>query len=106
MSKPTTNFNLLVIIMSDLSRHLFLLCLFFSVIASTLAVIISTHENRQLVIAQEQLVKQKDALDIEWRHLIIEQSSLTEHNRIERTMSEQLGMKRPTREDEVLLRVK
>ncbi|OFA32420.1 cell division protein FtsL [Glaciecola punicea] len=106
MSKPSTNFNLLVIVMSDLSRHLFLLALFFCVIASALAVIISSHENRQLVITQEQLVKQKDALDIEWRHLIIEQSALTEHNRIERAMSEKLGMKRPTREDEVLLRVK
>jgi cell division protein FtsL len=92
--------------MSDLSRHLFLLVLFFSTVASAIAVIISTHENRQLVIAQERLVKQKDALDIEWRHLIIEQSSLTEHNRIERTMREKLNMKRPTREDEVLLRVK
>ncbi|MFT4652565.1 MAG: cell division protein FtsL [Kangiellaceae bacterium] len=106
MSKPTTSFNLLLIIMSDLSRHFFLLALFFSMVGSAVAVIISTHENRQLVIAQEQLVKQKDALDIEWRHLIIEQSSLTEHNRIERAMAEKLGMKRPTREDEVLLRVK
>jgi cell division protein FtsL len=106
MSKPPTSFNLLLIIMSDLSRHLFLLILFFSTVVTAIAVIVSTHENRQLVMAQEQLVKEKDALDIEWRHLIIEQSSLTEHNRIERAMSETLGMKRPTREDEVLLRVK
>jgi cell division protein FtsL len=106
MSKPATSFNLLRIIMSDLCRHLFLLVLFLSMVASAVAVIISTHENRQLVISQEQLVKQKDALDIEWRHLIIEQSALTEHNRIERAMAEKLGMKRPTREDEVLLRVK
>lgn len=106
MSKPSTNFNLLIIIMSDLSRHLFLIILFFAMIASALAVIISTHENRQLVIAQEKLVQEKDALDIEWRHLIIEQSSLTEHNRIERTVFEKLDMRRPTREDEVLLRVK
>lgn len=106
MSKPSTNFNLLIIIMSDLSRHLFLIILFFAMIASAIAVIISTHENRQLVIAQEKLVQEKDALDIEWRHLIIEQSSLTEHNRIERTVFEKLDMRRPTREDEVLLRVK
>ena len=106
MSKPSTNFNLLIIIMSDLSRHLFLIILFFAMIASALAVIISTHENRQLVIAQEKLLQEKDALDIEWRHLIIEQSSLTEHNRIERTVFERLDMRRPTREDEVLLRVK
>jgi cell division protein FtsL len=106
MSKPSTNFNLLIIIMSDLSRHLFLIILFFSMIGSAVAVIISTHENRQLVIAQEKLVQEKDAFDVEWRHLIIEQSSLTEHNLIERTVFEKLDMRRPTREDEVLLRVK
>lgn len=106
MSKPSTNFNLLIIIMSDLSRHLFLIILFFSMIGSAVAVIVSTHENRQLVIAQEKLVQEKDALDVEWRHLIIEQSSLTEHNLIERTVFEKLDMRRPTREDEVLLRVK
>lgn len=106
MSKPTTNFNLLIIIMSDLSRHLFLIILFFSMIGSAIAVIISTHENRQLVIAQEKLVREKDAFDVEWRHLIIEQSALTEHNLIERTVFEKLDMRRPTREDEILLRVK
>jgi cell division protein FtsL len=44
-------------------------------------------------------------LDVEWRHLIIEQSALTEHNRIERAVQEKLNMRRPNREDEVLLRV-
>lgn len=71
-----------------------------------MAVIISAHQNRQLNIAHEQLIQEKDALDIEWRHLIIEQSALTEHNLIERAVSDKLGMRRPTREDEVLLRVK
>lgn len=106
MKKSVTNFNLLRIIMSDLSRHLFLITLFFAVIGSALAVINSTHQNRQLVMAHERLTQEKDALDIEWRHLIIEQSSLTEHNRIERAVQEKLNMRRPTREDEVLLRVK
>jgi cell division protein FtsL len=80
--------------------------LFFCVIGSALAVVISTHKNRQLLIAQEVLVIEKDELDVQWRHLIIEQSSLTEHNTIERTVKEKLNMRRPTREDEVLLRLK
>jgi cell division protein FtsL len=92
--------------MSDLSRHLFLIILFFFVIGSALAVILSSHQNRQLSIAHEQLIQEKDALDIEWRHMIIEQSALTEHNLIERTVFEKLDMRRPVREDEVLLRVK
>lgn len=106
MNKPTTNFNLLILIMSDLSRHLFLIILYFAVVGSALSVVVSAHKNRQLVIAQERLIQEKDALDVEWRHLIIEQSSLTEHNRIERMVDEKLGMRRPTRDDEVLLRVK
>jgi cell division protein FtsL len=105
MKKSVTNFNLLGIIMSDLSRHLFLIALFIGVIASALWVINSTHKNRQLVMAHERLIQEKDALDVEWRHLIIEQSALTEHNRIERAVKEKLNMRRPNREDEVLLRV-
>lgn len=106
MSKSNTKFNLLLILMSDLSRHLLLIILFFLVLSSALAVVISAHENRSLVIAHEQLIQEKDALDIEWRHLIIEQSALTEHNRIERAVLSKLDMRRPTREDEVLLRMK
>ncbi len=106
MKKSGPNFNLLLLIMSDLSRHLFLIVLYFSIIASALAVIVSSHQNRQLIIAHEQLIKEKDDLDVEWRHLIIEQSALTEHNRIERAVLEKLNMRRPKREDEVLLRVK
>jgi cell division protein FtsL len=106
MSKPGTKFNLLVILMSDLSRHLFLILLFFSVVVSAVAVVISAHKNRQLIIAHEQLIQEKDALDVQWRHLIIEQSALTEHNRIERAVSSKLSMRRPTRDDEVLMRVK
>ncbi|MGB3725340.1 MAG: cell division protein FtsL [Glaciecola sp.] len=106
MKSPISNFNLLLLIMSDLSRHLFVIILYFSLIATALAVIVSAHKNRQLVIAQEQLIQEKDALDVQWRHLIIEQSALTEHNRIERAVADKLSMRRPTREDEVLLRVK
>lgn len=105
MSRPDTNFNLLAIIMSDLSRHLFLVLLLIGVIASAVSVIVSTHNNRQLMIAHERLIHEKDELDVEWRHLIIEQSALTEHNLIERNVKEKLNMRRPTREDEVLLRV-
>lgn len=106
MSRTQTRFNLTLILMSDLSRHLLLILLFFSVIASALAVVITAHKNRQLIIAHEQLIQQKDALDIQWRHLIIEQSALTEHNRIERAVAEKLSMRRPARDDEVLMQVK
>ncbi|WP_395344749.1 cell division protein FtsL [Ningiella sp. W23] len=106
MTKPAANFNLVKILATDLGRHLFLVALYLCVIASALAVVVSTHKNRQLIISHEQLIQQKDALDIEWRHLIIEQTALTEHNRIERMMQEKLDMRRPTQADEKLVRVK
>jgi cell division protein FtsL len=106
MTKPSANFNLLTIIATDLGRHLFLIVLYLSVIGSALAVVVTTHNNRQLLITHEQLIQEKDALDIEWRHLIIEETALTEHNRIERFVAEKLNMRRPTQADEKLVRVK
>jgi cell division protein FtsL len=105
MTKPTANFNLLIIIATDLGRHLFLIVLYLSVVGSALAVVLSSHNNRQLLITHEQLIQEKDALDIEWRHLIIEQTALTEHNRIERLVADKLNMRRPTQADEKLVRV-
>ena len=49
---------------------------------------------------------EKDQLDVEWRHLILEQSALTEHNRIENLVKTQLKMHRPSPEEEVVVRLK
>lgn len=106
MSKHNTNFNLLFILLIDLGRNIGSLILFILVLGSSIAVILSAHHNRQLSIEYEALSKQKDDLDIEWRHLIIEQSALTEHNRIEQLVKQQLQMRRPSRDDEILVRVK
>ena len=106
MTQAQQKYNLFFLIMSDLSRHFFLIILFFLVLASAFSVTVSAHQNRQLNIAQEQLIQEKDALDVQWRHLIIEQSALTEHNLIERNVYEKLNMRRPNTDDEVLLRLK
>lgn len=101
-----TNFNLLVLIINDLGRHPMLLILYFAVIASALGVVVMTHKNRQLLIEHEQLIEEKDRLDIEWRHLVIEQNALTEHNRIERLVKEKFDMHRPTSDEVILIREK
>jgi cell division protein FtsL len=92
--------------LGDLGRNVLPLLLFCFAVSSAIAVILAAHHNRQLSIQYETLIQEKDALDVEWRHLIIEQSALTEHNRIEQLVKQQLDMRRPTREDEVLVRVK
>jgi cell division protein FtsL len=106
MTSKGESFNLVMIMLDDLRRHLFSLLLFFLVIGSALAVILTAHNNRQLSIVQENLLQERDQLDVEWRHLVIEQSALTEHNRIEALVKEQLDMHRPLDSEEVVVRVK
>ena len=80
--------------------------LYLAVLLSGMAVILGSHQNRQQVIALEDLMQQKDELDVEWRNLVLEQRALTEHNRIETLVEKQLDMYRPTADDEVVVRLK
>ncbi len=106
MNMPSTNFNLLLLITSELGRNLFKVMLFIAVVATAIGVVLGAHHNRQLSMQHESLIQEKDELDVEWRHLIIEQSALTEHNGIEQVVRENLNMRRPNPEDEVLVRGK
>lgn len=101
-----TNFNLVRIIVTDLARHPVRVLLFLMVLSSAIGVILATHHNRQLSIAKEQLMAERDFLDVEWRNLVLEQSALTEHTRIESRVKKQLGMYRPTPVEEVVVRLK
>lgn len=106
MTKSATNFNPVSIMLTDAARHPMRVLLFLLVMTSALAVILSAHMNRQVLIANEQLMQEKDRLDIEWRHLLLEQGALTEHNRIENLVKRDLGMRRPTPDDEIVVRLK
>ena len=104
--QANTNFSLLLIIVSDLTRNKLRVLLYLAVLLSGMAVIFGSHQNRQQVIALEDLMQQKDELDVEWRNLVLEQRALTEHNRIETLVEKQLDMYRPTADDEVVVRLK
>ncbi len=106
MTDIRTNFNLVTLIFSELARHPIRVLLFLMVMISAVAVIISVHHNRQMSIALEELMQEQDQLDIEWRHLILEQGSLTDHNRIELAVKQQLDMHRPSPEEEIVVRLK
>lgn len=100
------NFTLVTLILTDMTRHPLRVLLFLAVIASAIAVILSTHHNRQMIISLEKTMQERDRLDVEWRNLILEQGALTEHNRIEALVKENLDMYRPSPEEEVVVRVK
>jgi len=104
--RANTNFSLLLIIVSDLTRNKLRVLLYLAVLLSGMAVILGSHQNRQQVIALEDLMQEKDELDVEWRNLVLEQRALTEHNRIETLVEKQLDMYRPTADDEVVVRLK
>ena len=98
--------NLAFEIINDLLRHKAVVFLIVINVVSALFVVQFAHWNRLAFIEQDRLLQQRDELDIYWRHLILEQRTLSEHSRIEQIVEDNLGLFRPQLEDEVVVRVK
>ena len=88
----------------DIKQHLLSYLLLLLVVISAFAVIYFTHLNRQSTSELEQLLAERDELDIEWRNLLLEQNSLAEHSAIESKAEKLLNMVRPTAQSEVIVR--
>ncbi|WP_331828414.1 cell division protein FtsL [Candidatus Blochmannia sp. SNP] len=77
-------YNLVNIIYNDLffygKQQLFLLLL---VLTSAMLVILVTYNTRSMIMDREKIFLEKDALDTEWRNLILEEKILSDHSRIE-----------------------
>ncbi|WP_445497925.1 cell division protein FtsL [Photorhabdus sp. SF281] len=81
------------IIGSDLLRNAKIpLILLVAVMVSAISVVTTTHETRLLTAEREHLVLECDALDIEWRNLILEENALGDHSRVERIAVEKMHM--------------
>lgn len=72
-------------------------------LASSLGVVVAAHENRTLFNTLAQLQSERDQYQQEWSQLLLEQSALSAHGRVEKLAAEQLGMVVPGREDIVLV---
>lgn len=70
---------------------------------SATGVIYSTHKNRHLLNALQQLEQQRNELQVEWGQLLLEQSSLVSQGRIENVAIAELGMKIPASENVVVV---
>ncbi|EJL93964.1 cell division protein FtsL [Pantoea sp. BIGb0393] len=68
------------------------LLLLIAVLVSSVVVVTTTHKTRLLTAQREQLVLERDALDIEWRNLILEENALGDHSRVERIATDKLQM--------------
>ncbi|MFT5719954.1 MAG: cell division protein FtsL [Motiliproteus sp.] len=85
-------------------QALVLVLVFIAVILSALTVIYSAFLYRQGFNAHQQLFQQRDALDVEWGQLLLEQSALAAHSRVEKMAIEQLDMYVPSPDEIVVVR--
>jgi cell division protein FtsL len=69
--------------------------LWFGVLASAGGAIYTRHRSRELFVELEQLHRQRDALEIEWGQLQLEQSAWSTHAFVERVATTRLQMAAP-----------
>ncbi|MGB0892910.1 MAG: cell division protein FtsL [Parashewanella sp.] len=93
------------IIMQDLWNHKLLLSLCALVFFSAVTVVYISHVSRKLTSNWDQLLQNRDQLDIEWRNLLLEEQAQTEHSRIIRIATKELNMKRPLPKEEVVVKI-
>lgn len=79
--------------------------LLLSVLVSALAVVEVTHINRQLFRVYQGLVDRRDEIEVEWGQLLLEQSALAAHARVERVATTGLHMRVPAA-DEIIMVVR
>ncbi|WP_159565302.1 cell division protein FtsL [Budvicia diplopodorum] len=73
------------------------------ILVSAIAVVLSSHRTRLLTAEREQLILEREALEIEWRNLILEENALADHSRVERLASEKLQMQHVTPDQEQIV---
>lgn len=85
---------------NDKRRPVLLLFVFAIVcVVSAMAIVYTKHESRKLFVELEELTHERDALNIEWGQLQIEQSTWATHARIEQVATDRLELMRPVATD-------
>ena len=82
-------------IVADLWRHKLQIFLSVAVLVTAFAVILVSNMTRGLTAKQNDLMAEEDRLNIEWRHLLLEQGTLAEHSRVASLAMDKLQMGRP-----------
>ena len=87
-----------------MNRYVLLALLVLANVASALLIVRDRHEHRQAFIELSRLEKARDALNIEFGRLQLEQATWAESNRVDQVARTRLGMAFPRTEDIVVLR--
>ncbi|MEI6860167.1 MAG: cell division protein FtsL [Shewanella sp.] len=95
--------NLVRIILLDLWHHKWVLLLAAIVVGNAISIVYTSHVSRKYISRLDQMLQQRDRLDIEWRNLLLEEQSQSEHSRITRIASKQLDMSRPLPREEIVV---
>jgi len=96
--------GLVGVIASDILRNGKIpMILLIAVLVSAIFVVTTAHRTRLLTAQREQLVLERDALDIEWRNLILEENALGDHSRVERIATEKLQMQHVDPSQEIIV---
>ncbi|MFM2484820.1 cell division protein FtsL [Celerinatantimonas yamalensis] len=103
MNIATAQPSLLGIILHDLKRFKLMWGLVVVALVSALAIVVVTQNTRLLITQRAQLSDQRDQLNNDWRHLLIEDNALDDHNRIEQLAQSKLQMVHPQTKDEILV---
>lgn len=74
------------------SLRLIVLVLLIATVATALSVVRSRHGNRIAFVELQQLQGHRDALEVEWGQLQLEQSAWATHGRIEQVARRELDM--------------
>ncbi|EGQ8944278.1 cell division protein FtsL [Vibrio parahaemolyticus] len=105
MTKPTP--NLAKLIATDLitvGRWSLLLLLL--IMTSAMGVVFATHHARQAITEKDHTLVERERLDSEWRNLMLEETALAEHSRVQDLAKKDLEMKRPDGDKEVVITLK
>ncbi|TKB53734.1 cell division protein FtsL [Ferrimonas aestuarii] len=93
------------VIWRDLGKHVAVLLLGAAVLGSALWVVETAFQARLLTNELNVQLQHRDELGIEWRHLLLEEQTLSEHSRVSRLAEKQLNMARPAPGQEVVVRL-
>lgn len=87
--------NLALLILLDLKRHLFQVILGLAILGSALTTIVVTDDTRSVTAELNKVQSKSDDLEVEWRHLVLEQNAQAEHSRVSDIAKVKLAMTRP-----------
>ena len=85
------------------TRHTATLILAVALLASAVATVYAQHYRRALFVELQKLERERDAMQVEWGQLKLEQSTWATHDRIERLALEKLELGIPPAADVVLI---